>query len=61
MEAETDDRQVEPSWISKVKAVPSRLHIHIANRRSRSDELSVRHGGEQTAPCSSLGWQDVGF
>lgn len=41
--------------------LPSRLHIHVANGRNRSDELSIRHGGEQTAPCSSLGQQDLGF
>lgn len=41
--------------------LPSRLHVHVANRRTRSDELPVRRGGQQTAPCSSLGRWDVGF
>lgn len=39
--------------------LPSRLHVHVANRRTRSDELPVRHGGEQTAPCSFPGRRDV--
>lgn len=41
--------------------LPSRLHVRVANGRIRSDELPVRRGGEQTAPCSSLGRRDMGF